>query len=65
MEPEPFDPLKPIPYVKSVSAKGKMVIGWDREMTPPSNYTELPTAQVAVRSWDGKIAELTDERRLL
>ena len=65
MIPEPFDPLKPIPYVKSLSTKGEMIIGWDRAMVPPGNYTSIPTAQVAVRSWDDVLAEIKDERRML
>lgn len=65
MMPEPFDPLKPIPFIKYVSRKGEMVIGWDKEMVPPGNYTEIPTAQVAVRSWDEVLAELHSKRRVL
>jgi hypothetical protein len=65
MIPEPFDPLKPIPYVKNVSTKGEMIIGWDRAMVPPGNYTSIPTAQVAVRSWDDELDEITDGRRRL
>ena len=42
MIPEPFDAEKPIPYVHSLSTTGELVIGWDRSMVPPSNYTELP-----------------------
>ena len=30
-------------------------------MVPPGNYTEIPEAQVAVRSWDEILAELNDE----
>lgn len=37
-----------------------MTIGWDRQMVPPGNYTEIPEAQVAVRSWDDILAELEE-----
>jgi len=65
MTPEPFDPLKPIPYVKHVSRYGEMIIGWDKEMVPPGNYTEIPIAQVAVRSWEQVLADLHSKRRML
>lgn len=42
--PEPFDPLKPIPYVHDLTQTGVMTIGWDKLMVPPTNYTVLPQA---------------------
>ena len=30
-------------------------------MVPPGNYTVIPKAQVAVRSWDEILAELNDK----
>jgi len=42
MEMEPFDPLRPIPYVKSLTQTGVMTIAWDKTMVPPGNYTFLP-----------------------
>jgi len=44
MEPEPYDPQKPIPYVAEISQTGVMTIGWDKSMMPPNNYTVIPEA---------------------
>ena len=44
MEPEPFDPLKPNPYVAELTQTGVMTIGWDKKMAPPKNYTFIPEA---------------------
>ena len=63
-EPEPFDPLKPIPYIVDLSRTGVMTIGWDKTMVPPGNYTVIPEAQVAVRSWDDVIEEVRSRRNL-
>ena len=58
-----FHPDQPVPYIADLTQTGVMTIGWDRQMTPPGNYTEIPIAQVAVRSWDDIIAELDSDRR--
>ena len=63
-ELEPFDPEKPVPYIVDLSTTGVLTIGWDRTMVPPGNYTEIPTAQVAIRKWD-EIIESVNDRRML
>lgn len=52
MEPEAYDPVKPVPYIADMTPTGVMTIGWDRTMTPPMNFTVIPQVQVAVRSWN-------------
>ena len=40
----PYSEDQPIPYIADMSQKGVMVIGWDRQMSTPQNYTRIPTA---------------------
>ena len=37
-----------------------MTIGWDRPMAPPTDYTVIPEAQIAVKSWD----DLSEQARV-
>lgn len=31
-----------------MEADGTLIIGWDREMNPPENITEIPPTKIAV-----------------
>ena len=66
---QPFDPRRPIPYIQSLSIEGVLVIGWDRLMSPPPNYVEIPPTKVAVevemdrhdeRFWETRRRKLRD-----
>ena len=35
MEPEPYAPEQPIPYVVELTRSGLLTIGWDKSMAPP------------------------------
>ena len=52
MELGEYHPDQPVPYIVELTQKGVLTIGWDRQMVPPGNYTEIPEAQVAVRAWE-------------
>ena len=43
-----FDPDRPIPYIRDLRNDGLLVIGWDRKMSPPSNYSAIEPTKVAV-----------------
>ena len=58
-----YDPLQPIPYIVDLTRTGLMTIGWDRTMVPPGNYTVIPSAQVAVRSWDNLLEDTVNDSR--
>ena len=45
---QPFDVRRPIPYIQTLTIEGVLVIGWDRLMTSPPNYLDIPPAKVAV-----------------
>lgn len=45
---QPFDPDRPIPYIHDLRIDGILVIGWDRKMTSPPDFIEIPPAKVAV-----------------
>ena len=57
MQPDPYDPVQPVPYIAHLSQTGAMTIGWDRMMAPPSDYKVIPEAQIAVKSWDDVLEE--------
>lgn len=44
------DPDRPIPYIVNMEADGTLIIGWDREMNPPGNITEIPPTKIAVEA---------------
>ena len=43
-----FDPERPIPTIVDFSFTGELIIGWDRTMRPPRNYTVIPPSKIAV-----------------
>ena len=45
---EEDDPDRPIPFIKDLSVEGVLIVGWDREMRTPENFTEIPTSKIAV-----------------
>lgn len=47
---QPFDPDRPIPYIKTLTIDGVLVIGWDRTMTSPPNYVDIPPTKVAAEA---------------
>ena len=42
------DPDRPIPYIVDLSVEGVLIVGWDRLMKPPANFTEIPPTKLAV-----------------
>ena len=36
------DPDRPIPFIVDLSRDGILKIGWNKEMIPPINITEIP-----------------------
>ena len=42
------DPDRPIPFIVDLSVDWVLIVGWDRLMKPPANFTEIPTAKIAV-----------------
>jgi len=42
------DPERPIPYIVDLKADGTLIIGWDRKMMPPGNFSEIPPTKIAV-----------------
>ena len=42
------DPDRPIPYIVDLSSTGVLKIGWNKEMVPPANVTEIPPTKIAV-----------------
>ena len=42
------DPNRPIPYIADLSSDGVLKIGWNKEMKPPKNITEIPPTKIAV-----------------
>ena len=66
---QPFDPDRPIPYIKTLTIDGVLVIGWDRTMTSPPNYVDIPPTKVAAevemdrheeRFWETRRRKLKD-----
>ena len=43
-----YDPERPIPYIVDLQYDGLLIIGWDREMQQPENFTEIPPTKIAV-----------------
>ena len=43
-----YDPERPIPYIVDLSADGMLLIGWDRDMRPPQNFSDIPPTKIAV-----------------
>ena len=42
------DPDRPIPFFVDLSVDWVLIIGWDRPMKPPENFTLIPTTKIAV-----------------
>ena len=42
------DPDRPIPFIKDLSVEGVLIVGWDREMKTPANFTKIPPTKIAV-----------------
>ena len=42
------DSDRPIPYIVDLSSTGILKIGWNKEMMPPQNVTEIPPTKIAV-----------------
>lgn len=47
-EKQEFEPDRPIPYIRDLRTDGLLIIGWDRRMTVPGNYTVIEPSKVAV-----------------
>ena len=43
-----IDPERPVPYIVDLSSTGMLKIGWNKEMAPPQNFTEIPPTMIAV-----------------
>ena len=46
---EEDDPDRPIPFIKDLSVEGVLIVGWDREMKTPANFTKIPPTKIAVK----------------
>ena len=42
------DPDRPTPYIVDLDSTGMLKIGWNKEMMPPQNVTEIPPTKIAV-----------------
>ena len=45
---EKDDSDRPIPFIKDLTVEGVLIIGWDREMKTPANFTKIPATRIAV-----------------
>ena len=54
-----YNPDQPIPYIKDLSPTGVLMIGWDRLMAAPEDYTEINPTQVGIRDSDAKVVNRT------
>ena len=42
------DPDRPTPYIVDLDSTGMLKIGWNKEMMPPKNVSEIPPTKIAV-----------------
>ena len=49
LEPGPYNPDQPIPYIADLSVTGVLTIGWDRGMTARVDFEKINPSRVAIR----------------
>ena len=61
LELGPYNPDQPIPRIKDLTPTGILLIGWDRQMTPPEDFTEINPSKVGIRDKEAKKFDRTPD----